>query len=66
MNVGVMDGNTVTIKAILASQAGFETIDATIDNTVTNGNSSVTISANTLVDDAGAAVSGAQVSITSN
>jgi hypothetical protein len=65
LTVGVMQDRTVTISAVLQTSGSFQTIDATVDSTVTgNGGASVTISANTLRTAAGASVSDARVSVT--
>ncbi|MGD9161347.1 MAG: hypothetical protein PVG39_23235, partial [Desulfobacteraceae bacterium] len=66
VNVGVTEDQTVEKSAMLQTRSAFQTItDTTIDNTITfSGGTSVVISANTLVDDSGAAVSAAQVSVT--
>ncbi len=64
LNVGVTEGQTVETRAVLQPVGGFQTIDATADTTTTSGGASVTISANTVVDAAGAKVSAARVSVT--
>ncbi|MBN1907014.1 MAG: hypothetical protein JW927_18190 [Deltaproteobacteria bacterium] len=64
MNVGVIEGETVETSGVLQLTSSLNAIDATVDNTITNGGASVTISANTLVNAAGATVSTAQVSVT--
>ncbi len=65
LTVGVMQDQTITISAVLQTSGSFQVIDATADTTVTgSGGASVTISANTLRTAAGAAVTGARVSVT--